>query len=135
MQEKGGSVGNTESGLDFSFLSELPEDQLMDINGAAHLINHFWDHKHIPELDLNEMAIILESNNNEIAIAQRIISEMEKVGRCPFKNLPQDLVNEEIVTVGDILDKKFTKMQDRINPNWREQAEINLQKMMKRNSV
>jgi hypothetical protein len=135
MQEKDKNVDNTRSELNFSFLDELPEDQLMDINGAAYLINHFWDHRHITGLDLSEMAIVLESTSNQTAIAQRIIGEMERVGGCSFKNLPQYLVNEEIIAVSDIWNKKFSKMQDSKNPNWREQAEINLQKMMKRNSI
>jgi len=123
---------NSNPELDLSFLKELPEDQLMDMNGAAHLINHFWDHKRIPNLDLNEMALVLKSSENQIAIAQKIINELERVGKCSFKDLPQNLVDEEIITVGLIWSNKFEKMKDREDPSWRKRAKKNLQKMRER---
>ena len=129
MVEQSKRRDGSKSELDFSFLNGLPEDQLVDINGAAHLIDHFWDHRRIPNLDLSEMATVLKSTDNEIAIAKRIIEELEKVGKCSFLNLPQDLIDEEIFAISAIWSKKFGKMRDREDPNWRKKAQINLQKM------
>jgi hypothetical protein len=123
MVEQSDITGSTKQELNLSFLKELPEDQLMDINGAAHLINHFWDHRQIPDLDLNEIATVLKSNENQVVIAKRIIGELEKIGGCPFINLPEDLINEEIVLVSAVWSKKFEEVMDRKSPNWRQTAQ------------
>ncbi len=109
MVEQSKETDNSRQELDLSFLKDLPENQLMDINGAAHLVNHFWEHRRIPGLNLSEMATVLKSTENQVTIARKIIGELERAGSCPFKNLPQDLINKGFVEVSIIWSKKFEK--------------------------
>jgi hypothetical protein len=129
MPEKDKKIGNLKPKLDFSFLIEIPEEQLMDINGAMHLVNHFWDHRGIPGIDINDVAKTLNSTSNEIEIAQRIVDELEKVGGRPFVKLSQDLINKEVVETSGLLSARFVAEYDREDPDWRAKSEKILQEM------
>lgn len=128
MTERDGDV-DTLPEFNFSFLNEISDDNLMDMNGALHLLNHYYDHRGIKGISLEKVAGFLECNEKQISIAREIVKEYERTGKRAFVDLPEGTFFRGVVETAKIFNEKFSEKSDREDSNWRIRAEQNLQKL------
>lgn len=96
--------------MNFSFLDDVSFEDLV---GGIHLFNHIADHRISPQIKPEEIALYLDSSQEQLEISKKIISEVEKFGKDDYRKVSQEIINKAILSVSNFIDIRLKNYLNR----------------------
>lgn len=139
MKERSNSE-QCHSQFDFSFLKNEPHsniNEIMDINGGIHLVNHVLDHRWCIFSSIEAQSAILECSDKEKRIATLIIKELERVAGSCYTIIPEQTINLGIKEVNLLFDEMLKPITEKLmeEPGMKEKTNTALEELRKINPV